>query len=245
MPRSPVGGLNTRVTERLFCNNAMDDNANIRIFRLPGGADNVNTYLVACRNSGKVVIIDPAGDPRFVLQTIEANELKPVMILNTHGHGDHVEGNRELKKSLSVPTAMHRADDDFFKEPDLRREFEKILGHPCPDPVDRRLEDGDKVRFGDLALKVLHTPGHTPGSACFLCEGHLFTGDTLFVGAVGRTDLPGGSLEQLLASLEHKLITLPPETIVWPGHDYGETPTSTIGREMQENPYITDFLLDD
>ncbi len=93
-------------------------------------------------------------------------------------------------------------------------------------------------------MKVLHTPGHTPGCICLYADGNVFTGDTLFVGAVGRTDLPGGSLDILLDSLKKQLITLPPETIVWPGHDYGETPTSTIGREMQENPYITDFILD-
>ncbi len=217
----------------------------IKIFCLVGRADKVNTYVVACRKSRQAVIIDPADDWQQVLDTVESEKLKPVMVLNTHGHGDHVAGNRKMKEAFAIPIAMHRADDDFFQDSQLRQEFERILGYRCPDPVDRRLEDNDTIHFGDLKLEVIHTPGHTPGSACFLCAGNLFTGDTLFVGAVGRTDLPGGSLEQLLASLESRLITLPPDTIVWPGHDYGETPTSTIGREMRQNPYITDFLLAD
>ena len=91
---------------------------------------------------------------------------------------------------------------------------------------------------------MLHTPGHTPGSACFLVNGHLFTGDTLFVGAAGRTDLTGASLDTLIASIENKILSLPKDTVIWPGHDYGETPSSTLEREMQENIYITDFILD-
>ena len=110
--------------------------------------------------------------------------------------------------------------------------------------MDIQLKDGDVIEVGTLKVNVIHTPGHTPGSVCYLVSGNLFTGDTLFVGAVGRTDLTGASLETLLNSLEKKLLPLPAETIVWPGHDYGETPTSTIGREMEENPYITDFILD-
>jgi glyoxylase-like metal-dependent hydrolase (beta-lactamase superfamily II) len=110
--------------------------------------------------------------------------------------------------------------------------------------VDIRLKDGDVLEVGKLKIEVLHTPGHTPGSVCYLVEGNLFSGDTLFVGAAGRTDLIGGSLDTLLESLEKRLIVLPGETVVWPGHNYGESPTSTIAREMQENVYITDFILD-
>jgi len=97
---------------------------------------------------------------------------------------------------------------------------------------------------GTLNIEVIHTPGHTPGSVCYLVGGNLFTGDTLFVGVAGRTDLIGGSLNTLIKSIEKKLIVLPKQTIVWPGHDYGESPTSTIGREMEGNPYITDFILE-
>jgi glyoxylase-like metal-dependent hydrolase (beta-lactamase superfamily II) len=138
---------------------------------------------------------------------------------------------------------MHEADDRFFSDPAVREKSSKELGLPPPDPVDIRLKDEDVVEAGTLNIKVIHTPGHTPGSVCYLIDGNLFCGDSLFVGAVGRTDLIGGSLETLLESLEKKLMVLPKETIVWPGHDYGDAPTSTIGREMEENPYITDFIL--
>jgi glyoxylase-like metal-dependent hydrolase (beta-lactamase superfamily II) len=139
---------------------------------------------------------------------------------------------------------MHELDDKFFSQQDAREESSKEFGLPLSEPVDIKLQDGNVLEVGTLEIRVIHTPGHTPGSVCFLVNGNLFTGDTLFVGAVGRTDLTGASLDTLLDSLERKLLPLPPETIVWPGHDYGETPTSTIGREMKENPYITDFILD-
>ena len=109
---------------------------------------------------------------------------------------------------------------------------------PSP-PVDSAVRDGDLISFGQEALKVIHTPGHTPGGICLYGRNNLFTGDTLFVGAVGRTDLPGGSLETLLQSLKDKIITLPEETVIRPGHDYGDQPTSTIAREKKSNPYLT------
>jgi glyoxylase-like metal-dependent hydrolase (beta-lactamase superfamily II) len=138
---------------------------------------------------------------------------------------------------------MHEDDDRFFADEAVREKSLEELGLPPSDPADIRLKDGDVLKAGTLEVKVIHTPGHTPGSVCYLIDGNLFSGDTLFVGAVGRTDLIGGSLDTLLESLEKRLIVLPKETIVWPGHDYGDSPTSTIGREMEENPYITDFIL--
>jgi glyoxylase-like metal-dependent hydrolase (beta-lactamase superfamily II) len=139
---------------------------------------------------------------------------------------------------------MHEADDRFFNDPSVREKSSHELGLPPSDPVDIKLKDGDVLEVGTLNIEVIHTPGHTPGSVCYLVGENLFTGDTLFVGAAGRTDLIGGSLNTLIKSIEKKLIVLPKHTIVWPGHDYGETPSSTIGREMEENPYITDFILE-
>jgi glyoxylase-like metal-dependent hydrolase (beta-lactamase superfamily II) len=108
--------------------------------------------------------------------------------------------------------------------------------------VDLLAEDGMRLPLGRHEAKVLHTPGHTPGAICLYFPGHLFTGDTLFVDAAGRTDLPGGSLQDLLQSLEEKIIILPDATRIWPGHDYGESPTSTLAREKATNPYLTDFF---
>ena len=210
---------------------------------MPLGPFQVMTYLVACPHTREAVIIDPAGEEDKILAFIQTQGVTVKYILNTHGHSDHVLGNPKLKEVLNVPVCMHEADDRFFSDQEVREKSSKELGLPPPDPVDIRLKDEDILEVGTLNIKVIHTPGHTPGSVCYLVNGNLFCGDTLFVGAVGRTDLIGGSLETLLESLAKRVIVLSKETIVWPGHDYGDTPTSTIGREMEENPYITDFIL--
>ena len=215
----------------------------IIIKQIPVGPLQVLTYLVACPRSKEAVIIDPAGEGERLSAMVEEEGVKVKYILNTHGHPDHVLANQSLKVLLNAPTCMHEVDDQFFSEKEVRKSAAKELGLPPPDPVDIRLKDGDVLEVGDLKIEVILTPGHTPGSVCFLVNGHLFTGDTLFVGAVGRTDLTGASLDTLLKSLEEKLLALPKDTVIWPGHDYGETPTSTISREMEENPYITDFIL--
>ena len=214
------------------------------IRQIPIGPLQVLTYLVACPQTKKAVLIDPAGEEEKISALIEEEDVKVKYILNTHGHADHVLANQRLKQRLSAPTCMHELDDQFFSQKDARQESSKEFGLLPSEPVDIKLKDGNVLEVGTLKIEVIHTPGHTPGSVCYLVNGDLFTGDTLFVGAVGRTDLKGASLDTLLDSLEKKLLPLPVETIVWPGHDYGETPTSTIGREMEENPYITDFILD-
>ncbi|MGD9034448.1 MAG: MBL fold metallo-hydrolase [Desulfobacteraceae bacterium] len=214
------------------------------IRQIPIGPLQVLTYLVACPQTKEAVIIDPAGEAEKISALIHEEGVQVKFILNTHGHADHVLANQKLKQMLAVPTCMHESDDHFFSLNDVQEASSKEFGLPTSDPVDIQLKDGDIIEVGTLKVNVIHTPGHTPGSVCYLVGGNLFTGDTLFVGAVGRTDLTGASLETLLDSLERKLLPLPAETIVWPGHDYGETPTSTIGREMEENPYITDFILD-
>jgi hydroxyacylglutathione hydrolase len=216
----------------------------IIIKQIPTEPHQVLTYLVACPQSYDAVIIDPAGDEDKLLALIETNNLRIKYILNTHGHSDHVLGNLKLKNFLKVPVCMHEADDSFFSDSSVREKSSFELGLPPPDPADIKLKDGDILEVGTLNIEVVHTPGHTPGSVCYLVGENLFTGDTLFVGAAGRTDLIGGSLDMLIKSIEKKLIVLPKKTIIWPGHDYGQYPSSTMGREMEENPYITDFILD-
>ncbi|MFH1351554.1 MAG: MBL fold metallo-hydrolase [Pseudomonadota bacterium] len=216
----------------------------ITIKQISIGPLQVLTYIVACPYTKEAVIIDPAGDEERISAILFQEEFKPKYILNTHGHADHVLANWSLKKMFSLATCMHELDDRFFSEKDMREKSFKELGLQAPYPVDIRLKDGDVLEVGKLKIHVIHTPGHTPGSVCFLVDGNLFTGDTLFVGAVGRTDFIGASLDTLIESLERRIIGLPEETVIWPGHDYGETPTSTIGREKEENPYITDFILD-
>lgn len=192
----------------------------------------VCTYLVACPRTRLGVVIDPAGEGERVAALVREEGVAVLYLLHTHGHPDHTEGARELQALVGGTLAMHGADVDFFG------------GTSDLSLAELRLADGQELALGELTVRVLHTPGHTPGSVCYLIGGNLFTGDTLFVGAVGRTDLEGASMAELLDSIEHKILPLPEETVVLPGHDYGETPTSTLGWERRENPFITDFILE-
>ena len=194
-------------------------------------------YLVGYLQTKETAIIDPGGDEDLIINTIKKMSLRPVIIINTHAHPDHTAGNQTLKQVFNIPIAMHASDaGSFLNQANLF--LGSMLGAlPTPQP-DILLKDGNNVVLGEISLKVIHTPGHTPGSICLYYPGHVFTGDTLFVKAVGRTDLPGGSWETLIKSIKTRLFTLPEETIVWPGHDYGEKPNSTIGEEKRFNPFI-------
>jgi hydroxyacylglutathione hydrolase len=200
-------------------------------------------YLVYDEKSKEGILIDPAGNEDDLLQLLEQRGIALRYIVNTHGHPDHTCGNNRLKEATGAQVVMHALDDDLFQQPQFSG-WAKMLGVDAADPADVRVQDGEELTFGDLTMKFIHTPGHTPGACSILIDGNLFTGDTLFVGAVGRTDLPGASFEQLIHSLQTRITTLPPNTIIWPGHDYGDRPHSTVEREMKTNPYITDFLDD-
>jgi glyoxylase-like metal-dependent hydrolase (beta-lactamase superfamily II) len=162
------------------------------------------------------MVIDPGTDPATIAAAAEAEGLSVAVIVNTHRHADHVAGSAELKRLTGARILMHALDADAVPETDVR------------------LSGDEEVRVGDLSFRVIHTPGHTPGGICLVAERHLFTGDTLFVGDSGRTDLPGGHRPTLGASIR-RLMSFPDDTTVWPGHDYGPTPSSTIGREKRHN----------
>jgi glyoxylase-like metal-dependent hydrolase (beta-lactamase superfamily II) len=198
-------------------------------------------YIVGCEQTREGVLIDPAGSEEVILRRLNQVNLRPLYIINTHGHADHTCGNQILTDRTGARIVMHEADAKLFDLPSAKLMAGQMGFRPSP-PTDLKVRDGDRIQFGNEFLEVLHTPGHTPGSMCLYGKKNLFTGDTLFVGAVGRTDLPGGSFDVLLHSLQHKIMPLPDDTIVWPGHDYGETPTSTVGREKKTNPYLTDFF---
>lgn len=200
----------------------------------------VFSYIVGCEQDKEGLIIDPAGSESKIISRADAMGLRIKYVVNTHGHADHTCGNRAVLAKTGADLVVHRDDTGEILR-GLNRVFSMAMGKR-PSPEARRLvTDGDVIRIGQTGLKVIHTPGHTPGSICLYGEGNLFTGDTLFVGAVGRTDMKGGSFETLLDSLR-KVLTLPPDTRVWPGHDYGDAPVSTLARERETNPYITDFL---
>lgn len=202
----------------------------------------VKAYLIGCPNAKEAIIIDPAGSEKDLAAAIRRRGLTLKAIVNTHGHPDHTAGNARMKALTGAPVLMHGDDDRLFRDPAVASMFRAWGFEPHP-PADVLLSDGDEIRVGDLSFKVLHTPGHSPGSVCLFGHGHLVTGDTLFVGAAGRTDLPGGSFEILIRSLKERLLPLPDETIILPGHDYGSRPTSTLGREKVENPYFAEYCL--
>ncbi len=196
----------------------------------------VCSYIVSCGKTGKAAIIDPGGDEERILAEVKKAGLDVISIIATHGHPDHVCGNRRIKEATGAAIIMHSADAAFFNQPEIQHYF-SMLGLESSPPADRLVEDGDIIEIGEERLRVLHTPGHTPGGICLLCGSDVITGDTLFVGGLGRTDFPGGSHQELMDSIKTKLLVLPDETVVWPGHGYGGK-QSTIGEERQTNPYF-------
>lgn len=194
-------------------------------------------YLVSCSRTKQALVIDPAGSEERILKRIKEKGLSLQYIVNTHGHADHTCGNAEMKAHTGANIVMHALDDQLFNSPDGQQVARQWGFAPSP-PADVRVDEGDQIVVGDVSLEVIHTPGHSPGGICLLSDGNLFTGDTLFVGGIGRTDLPGASLHQFMKSIKEKLLSLPRDTIIWPGHDYGDSPSSTIGAEIATNPWL-------
>ena len=201
----------------------------------------VITYLVACQDTGEALLIDPGGPSDELAAKLRDEGWRLRWIVNTHGHADHTAGNDQWAADTGARIVIHQLDWEFFRTPEMQAAA-RAEGFPPLTRADVLVADDHRIPLGASEALVLQTPGHTPGAICLHFPGHLFTGDTLFVGAAGRTDLPGGSLTQLIASLEEKIMPLPDETRIWPGHDYGETPTSTLGEEKVNNPYLTDFF---
>lgn len=194
-------------------------------------------YLVGCPETMECLVIDPAGDEDRIVARIEERGLRLKRIVNTHGHPDHTCGNARMKELTNAGIVMHPLDDRMFNSPE-GQQMALQMGFTSSPPADEHVNDGDRIQVGGISLEVIHTPGHSPGGICLLGEGNLFTGDTLFVGAIGRTDLPGASVQQFMDSIHQRLLTLPDDTVVWPGHDYGPRPSSTIAEERRSNPWL-------
>jgi glyoxylase-like metal-dependent hydrolase (beta-lactamase superfamily II) len=198
------------------------------------GALETNCYLVYCEETRACAVIDPGADAEKIIAAIADLELKPAVVLNTHGHVDHVGANSDIVRKYGAPLAIHRADTGMLKVSDYI-ELSLLLGAKDSPAPDRLLADGDEVEFGLASLRVIHTPGHTPGSVGFVHGGLLFSGDTLFCGGVGRTDLPGGSWKEIERSIRERILNLPGETVVLPGHG----PRTTVEQERLSNPFLT------
>ncbi|NQS72229.1 MAG: MBL fold metallo-hydrolase [Desulfobulbaceae bacterium] len=208
----------------------------MRVEQLVVGMMGVCCYIVFCDKTKEAAVIDPGGDEERILKYLRDQSLSTKYIINTHGHLDHVCGNAAVQQGTGAQIIMHEADVAYFSDPAIRRYFSG-LGLTESPPVDVAVRDGEMIAIGQEQLQVLHTPGHTPGGLCLYNAPHCFTGDTLFVGAVGRTDFPKGSMQQLIDSIRSKLLVLPADTLVWPGHGYGGL-QSTIGQEARSNPYL-------
>jgi glyoxylase-like metal-dependent hydrolase (beta-lactamase superfamily II) len=193
-----------------------------------------NTYLVADNDTRDCMVVDPGSEPERILGEIQRLRLDVKLIVNTHGHVDHVGAVAALVQATRVPYAIHPADVPMLQNAGGVSTTSMFPGFQLPPKPDRDLSDGDTLTVGGLSFTVLETPGHTPGSVCLLGHGIVLTGDTLFRGSIGRYDLPGGDGQRLMASIRAKLLPLPDETVVYSGHG----PESTIGREKRYNPFL-------
>jgi hydroxyacylglutathione hydrolase len=193
----------------------------------------VNCYIIGCEETMEGAVIDPGGDADRIIRAFSAHGLNIVHVLNTHGHFDHIGANRAILEATGADFLIHEADVPLLNKGDATAAVYGLRSENSPLP-DRFLSDGATIPVGNLKVKVIHTPGHTPGGCCFLLNGILISGDTLFADSVGRTDFPGGSSKTLLKSIREKLLVLDDEIVVYPGHG----PATTIGRERVHNPYL-------
>ncbi|MBN1862625.1 MAG: MBL fold metallo-hydrolase [Dehalococcoidales bacterium] len=196
-----------------------------------------NCYIVGSEKSRQGIIIDPGDEAGLIMGRVADLRLDIKSLVLTHGHIDHVGALKAVKEATGAEMAIHADDAKSLRG--LRGFLQSVLvpglSYPVPPPPERLLQDGDSLDVSDLHFQVLHTPGHTPGGICLLGEGVVFTGDTLFNCSIGRSDLPGGSYRQLIESIHTKLLVLPDNTVVYPGHG----PETTIGAERAGNPFLS------
>jgi hydroxyacylglutathione hydrolase len=197
------------------------------------GALETNCYLVYCEESSECAVVDPGAEPERIIRQISSLELEPVILIDTHGHVDHVGANKDIKEKYDIPLCIHSLDSRMLDNI-LATTMGLFLGAKKSPEPDRFLEDGELIPIGKSHLKVIHTPGHSPGSISLSGDGFLLSGDLLFCGGVGRTDLPGGSWSVLEDSIRKRIFTFPDDTIVLPGHG----PSTSVGQEKSANPFI-------
>lgn len=194
-----------------------------------------NCVVLGCPETRQAVVVDPGGDPDRIASVLDRHGLTPVALFHTHAHFDHVMGTAELKQRFGAAVLLHAGDLPLYEQLPMQGSFFGMTVPPAP-AVDRFVEDREPLPIGSETSEVLHTPGHTPGSVCLHVGSQhlLLTGDTLFAGGIGRTDLWGGSHPTLMRSIQERLLPLDPMTRVIPGHG----PETTVGREARTNPFL-------
>jgi len=214
--------------------------ANMKVIAMPVGELAANCYIVYCENTKKAVVIDPGAEGQRVLNRIQYEGLKVEYILLTHGHFDHIGAVKFLKEQVGATVAIHSGDAEALTDASIN--LSAFMGeHSVQVPPDLLLKERDVLTIGDIKMEVLHTPGHSEGSACFVVNSPVkavFTGDTLFQGSIGRSDFPGGSYDQLISSIKDKLMVLGDDYTIYPGHGL----KSTIGTERTANPFIRYYV---
>ena len=206
----------------------------MNIVQIPNGIFAENCYLVVDEAARECAIVDPGEEAGLILHKLQETAARPVAIWITHAHLDHVLGLARVKAETGAPVWLHAADRPLYDAVPRQAAAYGLRCDPLP-PPDRAWAHGDVASVGSLRFGVRHAPGHAPGHVVLVCDGHVLGGDVLFAGSIGRTDLPGGDSETLLASIERELLSLPDDTIVHTGHG----PDTTIGRERRTNPFLT------
>lgn len=204
------------------------------IIQIPNGVFAENSYVVVDEQARECAIVDPGEEAGLILRRVAATGARPVAIWLTHAHIDHVLGVPEVRAQTGAPVYLHAADRRLYDAAPQQAAAFGLRAQPLP-PPDRTWAHGDVARVGALEFRVRHAPGHSPGHVVLVGPGEVVVGDVLFAGSIGRTDLPGGDSETLLASIERELLSLPDSHIVHSGHG----PDTTIGRERRTNPFLT------
>lgn len=209
----------------------MDENLIIK--RLVVGSLSANCYIVGNTDTGEGMVIDPGGNPEVIIKAIKDSKFDIHTIILTHGHSDHIAALYDIQDRTGADVAIHTEDADFLEG---RGSFSSMFGisYKTPEPPSRLLHEGDIVEMGDTRFSVVHTPGHTPGSICLLTGKRVFTGDTLFYRGIGTTLMPGSSRRQLIDSIQTRLMVLPDDFKIYPGHGR----ETTVGNERLNNPFI-------
>jgi len=195
-----------------------------------------NCFIFGCNKTKEAVVIDPGGDADRILLSLADSELKVKYIINTHGHFDHVCGNGKMKDATGADILIHPLDAPMLGMLSSNAAVFGISVENSP-PCDQTIEEGETISFGNISLKVTHTPGHTPGGISLYTDGIVFVGDTLFAGSIGRTDFPGGDFDTLISSIKTKLFNMEDDMRVLSGHG----PETSIGKEKRFNPFVGQF----